>query len=272
MNAARFASSWCFDPDKKALKHYPSSISDDHKLPKLESSLKDIGEHQRRLWANRQRSVLLIFQGLDASGKDSLIRTLATYMDPVGFHAWSFSRPQGAEAKHDFLWRVTPLLPAFGEVVAFNRSHHEAVIAERAWPVRDPDHYHWPSRYASLRQFEQHLVQEGTSIIKCWLHLSEDEHHRRLLKRLDKPRKRWKFDPSDIDAWQRREELLGYAEDAIAATHTKEAPWLIIPADHKPSARAIVARIVADRLKKLAPGYPVEDQQVLDKYRELLTE
>ena len=270
MNAPHPLSEWHFAPNKPLLKDYPTSLPDDHDLTKLESSLKDIGEYQRRLWANRQRGLLLVFHGLDASGKDSLIRTLATYMDPVGFHAWSFGRPEGAEAKHDFLWRVTPLLPAFGEVVAFNRSHHEAVIAERAWPVQDPDHYHWPSRYASLRHFEQHLVQEGTSVIKCWLHLSEDEHHRRLLKRLDKPRKRWKFDPSDIDAWERREELLGYSQEAIAATHTDDAPWLIIPGDHKPTARAIVANVVADTLKALAPAYPAENENVLSTYRELL--
>ena len=262
---------WCFDPQTLSLHDYPSSVAEEQSRPNLETCLKDIGEYQRRLWANRQQAVLLIFQGLDASGKDSLIRTLATYMDPVGFHAWSFSRPQGAETRHDFLWRVAPLLPAFGEVVAFNRSHHEAVIAERAWPVRAPGHYHWPSRYASIRHFEQHLVQEGTCIIKCWLHLSEQEHHRRLLKRLDKPRKRWKFDPSDVEAWQRRDELLGYAQEAIAATHTEEAPWLIIPADHKPTARALVAQVVAEQLKALAPDYPDENQQVLDRYRELLS-
>ncbi len=261
---------WQFRPDRSRLSDYPTSVPSDYDVPPLERSLKDIGEYQRRLWANGEKSLLLVFHGLDASGKDSLIRTLATYMDPVGFHAWSFGRPSGADARHDFLWRVTPLLPAFGEVVAFNRSHHEAVIAERAWPVRHPDHYHWESRYASLRHFEQHLVQEGTAIIKCWLHLSEEEHRRRLLQRLNKPRKRWKFDPSDIDAWQRRDELLGYAEQAIAATHIPEAPWSIIPGDHKPTARAIVARMVADQLMALAPDYPAEDPQLLENYRDML--
>ena len=261
---------WHYTASRPLLRDYPTDINDDERQGDLETSLEEIGEYQRRLWANQKKSLLLAVHGLDASGKDSLIRTLATYMDPAGFHAWSFCRPRGAEARHDFLWRITPFLPAFGEVVAFNRSHHEAVIAERAWPVREPEHYNWPLRYASIRSFEKHLVHEGTTIIKCWLHLSEDEHRRRLLKRLDKPRKRWKFDPSDIDAWHKREALIQYAEEALAATHTAEAPWLIIPADRKPVARRIVARLVADRLKSLAPNYPPEDPKVLKQYRAML--
>ncbi|TVP53437.1 MAG: polyphosphate kinase [Halomonadaceae bacterium] len=261
---------WQYRSDKPRLTDYQTDIDDEDLLPSLESSLEDIGEYQRRLWANQQKSLLLVFHGLDASGKDSLIRTLATYMDPAGFHAWSFGRPKGAEAKHDFLWRVMPLLPGFGEVTAFNRSHHEAVIAERAWPVHDPEHYHWPERYASLRNFEKHLASEGTVTLKFWLNLSEDEHKRRLLKRLDKPRKQWKFDPSDIDAWKRREELLQYASEAIAATHIPEAPWLIIPGDRKPVARAIVARTVADQLMALAPEYPPADDKTLKAYRGML--
>lgn len=261
---------WHYQADKPALSDYATEVSDPDALRSLEASLEDIGEYQRRLWANQKKSLLLVFHGLDASGKDSLIRTLATYMDPAGFHAWSFGRPSGAETRHDFLWRVMPLLPGFGEVTAFNRSHHEAVMAERAWPIHHPDHYHWPDRYASLRHFEQHLAREGTITLKFWLNLSEDEHKRRLLKRLDKPRKQWKFDPSDIDAWQRRGELLGYAADAIAATHIPEAPWLIIPGDCKPTARAIVAAVVADRLKALAPDYPPADDKTLKAYREML--
>jgi len=269
-SAASPDSIWHFQSDQSRLIDYPTDIEDKDALPSLESSLETIGEYQRRLWANRKKSLLLVFHGLDASGKDSLIRTLATYMDPAGFHAWSFGRPHGAEARHDFLWRVMPLLPGFGEVTAFNRSHHEAVIAERAWPVHDSDYYHWPDRYASLRHFEQHLATEGTVTLKFWLNLSEDEHKRRLLKRLDKPRKQWKFDPSDIDAWERRGELLRYAAEAIAATHIAEAPWMIIPADSKPVARAIVAGIVADRLKTLAPEYPPADDKTLKAYRDML--
>lgn len=161
-------------------------------------------------------------------------------------------------------------MPGFGEVVAFNRSHHEAVIAERAWPVWHSEHGELEGRYESLRQFEQHLVREGTHILKVWLNLSEQEHRERLRKRLDEPHKRWKFDAADIEGWQRRNELLGYAEDAIAATHISEAPWHIIPADNKGEARAIVAGLLADTLETLAPDYPAEDEAVLSRYRSLL--
>ncbi|WP_166254962.1 polyphosphate kinase [Marinobacter salicampi] len=264
------AEPWFFEPGKPRLADYPCKVADASTLPNLETSLKAIGEYQRRLWANREKAVLLIVHGTDASGKDSLIRTLAAYMDPAGFHAWSFSRPGGAEKHHDFLWRVTPMLPAFGEVAAFNRSHHEAVIAERAWPVWQLHRYNWEARYASIRFFERHLVQEGTTVLKFWLNLSADEHRRRLLKRLDKPHKQWKFDPSDIEAWERRDELLGYAEEALAATHLPEAPWLIIPGDSKPNARAIIARLLADKLRELAPEYPSADKALLARYRRML--
>lgn len=262
---------WLYQLDQPRLFDYASEIDDEYALMPLETSLETIGEYQRRLWANGKKAVLLVLHGLDASGKDSLIRTLATYMDPAGFHAWSFSRPTGAETRHDFLWRVVPFLPAFGEVVAFNRSHHEAVIAERLWPVHEPESYDWDVRYASIRAFERHLVEEGTVIIKCWLKLSPEEHKRRLINRLDKPRKRWKFDPSDIDAWEKRDEYIRYAEQSMAATHTPEAPWLIIPADRKPVARALVAAVLAERLQALAPEYPSEDESVLKTYRKLLT-
>lgn len=270
MKLSAFAISFLFNPGRPQFRDYPTSPDDDSALPGLEESLQDIGEYQRRLWANRARAVLLAVHGPDTSGKDSLIRTIATYADPAGFHAWSFSRPQGAETRHDFLWRVTPYLPGFGEMVAFNRSHHEAVIAERIWPIHDPGSYNWQNRYQSLRNFESHLVEEGTTVIKIWLNISENEHRNRLLKRLDKPRKRWKFDRSDIDGWVKRDQYEQFAEQALAATQTAEAPWFIVPGDSKPRARAIVAALLAEQLKQLAPDYPQEDADVLDEYRRLL--
>ena len=251
---------------------YPTELTDTEALPDLEQSLRDIGEFQRRLWANRHRALLIIVQGPDTSGKDSLIRTLATYTDPAGCHAWSFGRPTDDEKRHDFLWRVTPLLPSFGQMVVFNRSHHEAVIAERVWPLHSPDSYDWDSRFRSIREFERHLVSEGTMLIKVWLNLSEEEHRRRLLKRLDKPRKRWKFDEADIDGWTQRQTYQRYAEQALSETHTDAAPWLIVPGDKKPQARAIVAAVVARALQGLAPDYPEEHPDVLARYRALLAE
>ena len=270
MKYTAFARSWFLNPDQPALEGYPSLYEGDDKLPALEASLEEIGEYQRRLWANRKQALLVVIHGPDTSGKDSLIRTLATYADPAGFHAWSFGRPNETEAAHDFLWRVTPYLPAYGQMVAFNRSHHEAVIGERVWPVRDADTYHWPARFEAIRNFERHLVSEGTCVVKIWLNLSEDEHKQRLLKRLDKPRKRWKFDRSDIEGWKQRARYQAFAEEALAQTHTEEAPWFIVPGDRKPQARAIVAALLAGVLKQLAPDYPAEHPDVLEDYRQLL--
>ena len=270
MKLTAFARSFLFNPDKPHFRDYPTLATHAKKLPGLEASLERIGEYQRRLWANQARAVLLVIQGPDTSGKDSLIRTLATFVDPVGFHAWSFGRPKGAETRHDFLWRVVPLLPGFGEMVAFNRSHHEAVIAERLWPIHQPDSYNWENRYRSIRDFENHLAEEGTRVIKVWLNLSEDEHRQRLLTRLDKPRKRWKFDRSDIDGWEKRDQYEAFAEEALIATHTEEAPWFLVPGDRKPEARAIVSALLAEQLEQLAPNYPKEDKAVLKKYHRLL--
>ncbi len=272
MQVTDFARAWFFDAGKPHLANYPSVLDDEAEIPKLEASLEDIGEYQRRLWANRSEAVLLVVHGPDASGKDSLIRTLATFVDPAGFHAWSFGRPDGAETRHDFLWRVARKVPELGEMVAFNRSHHEAVIGERLWPVHPPERYSWPNRYRSIRDFERHLVDEGTTIIKVWLNLSEEEHRRRLLTRLDKPRKRWKFDQSDVSGWKKRAEYAAFAEQALANTHTEFAPWFIVPADRKPQARAIVAKLLAEQLQRLAPDYPEDDKAVLREYRRLLAD
>lgn len=263
-------SAWCYIPEQPHLKAYPTQAKRSESLPGLDESLQTIGEYQRRLRANQRHAVLLLVHGLDASGKDSLIRTLATYMDPAGFKAWSFGRPEGAETRHDFLWRFVPLLPAFGEVGAFNRSYHEAVIAERAWPVWPRERYDWAKRYQAVRDFERNLTQEGTMLIKCWLNVSQQEHRKRLMKRLDRPHKQWKFDHADLDAWDRRTELLGYTEEALAATHTAQAPWLVIPGDSKATARRITAAVVADALRSLAPHYPDVDKLLLATYRQRL--
>ena len=270
MKYTAFARSWFLNSTKPEFRGYPTEPDGCREIPPLEASLEDIGEHQRRLWANRKRALLLIIHGPDTSGKDSLIRTLATYADPAGFHAWSFGRPTEVEAAHDFLWRVTPLLPGYGQMVAFNRSHHEAVIGERVWPVRAVETYNWPARYQAICDFERHLVSEGTCVVKVWLNLSEDEHKRRLLKRLDKPRKRWKFDRSDIEGWKQRARYQKCAEEALAATHTEDAPWFVVPGDRKLEARSIIAALVAEVLKELAPDYPAEHPDVLAEYRDLL--
>ncbi|WP_237440343.1 polyphosphate kinase 2 family protein [Alcanivorax sp. DP30] len=236
----------------------------------LGSSLDTLNEYHRRLMANRRYGVLLVVQGLDAAGKDSLIRTLAQGMDPAGFRVHSFSRPLGEEVHHDFLWRVWRHLPERGEVVAFNRSHYESVLAERLWPISEHASDEWPLKYQSINAFEEHLHREGTRIIKIWLNTSRDEQRKRLVKRLDKPRKRWKFDDADIRSWEARADYLQLVNEVLPATHTEYAPWHVIPNDDKPAARAVVAAILAESLKSLAPEYPREHAACIARYRELL--
>lgn len=240
-------------------------------LPDLTSSLDALGEAQRRLHANGQHAVLLILQGLDASGKDSLLRTLAQGLDPAGFRVYSFGRPTAEEAAHDFLWRVIPRLPAHGHVVAFNRSHYEAVLAERLLEGAPNAKRFWQARYRTINAIEKHWHDSGTRIIKVWLHQSEAEQKERLLKRLDEPRKRWKFDPSDLDTFAQRRQYLDAMADMVEATSSEEAPWHLIPADNKANARAAVAGILLKQLQKLAPDYPDSDPALDARYRALLT-
>lgn len=239
-------------------------------VPQLASSLELVHEYQRRLLANRQFGVLLVVQGMDAAGKDSLIRTLAQAMDPAGFRVHSFARPLGEEVHHDFLWRVWRHLPERGELVAFNRSHYESVLAERLWPVPEHASDEWPLKYQSINAFERHLHREGTRIIKVWLNTSRDEQRRRLLKRLESPRKRWKFDDADVKSWEARDQYLSLVNEVLPATHTDYAPWHVIPNDHKPTARAAVAAILADTLMGLAPDYPPDHTGCIERYRQLL--
>lgn len=239
-------------------------------LPDLAELLARLEEAQRRLHANRRHGVLLIVQGLDASGKDSLLRTLNQGMDPAGFHVHSFGRPSPEESSHDFLWRIMAHLPARGHVSAFNRSHHEAVMAERLLPGASGNAAFWRTRCEAITAFEQHLHANDTRVLKVWLHTSAEEQRARLLKRLDDPRKRWKFEPADIDTFHERDRYLKVADDAMRQTATTESPWHVIPADHKPVARRLVALLLTELLERLAPDYPPGDPDVDARYRALL--
>ncbi len=239
-------------------------------LPALPALLLAIEEAQRKLFANRRYAVLVVLQGLDASGKDSMIRELSEGLDPVGFHAWSFGRPSPEEAAHDFLWRISRRLPARGEVVFFNRSHYEALLAERFLPDAPKAAAFWKTRGRLIREYEQHLTASGTRIIKVWLHTSEAEQRARLLKRLDEPRKRWKFDPADIETFRQRKRYLEAMADAVRDTSSDEAPWHLIPNDDKGFARRAVAQLLLRALEALAPDYPAFDEQVNAEYRQLL--
>lgn len=255
------------DPSKLATDMSKADIA---ALPDLNVCLEALAEAQRKLHANGQHAVLLILQGLDASGKDSLLRTLAQGLDPAGFRVYSFGRPSPEELKHDFLWRVIPKLPAYGHVVAFNRSHYEAVLAERLLQGAETSKRFWQARYRTINAIEKHWNDHRTQIIKVWLHQSEDEQKQRLLKRLDEPRKRWKFDLSDLDTFAQREPYLSAMADMVEATSSAEAPWHLIPANSKAAARAAVAGILREHLERLSPAYPDSDPELDARYRALL--
>jgi PPK2 family polyphosphate:nucleotide phosphotransferase len=221
---------------------------------------------QRRLAAADKHSVLLIFQALDAAGKDGTIRALTRGIDSAGTRVSSFKTPSAEERDHDFLWRCVRRLPERGCIGVFNRSYYEEVLVVRVHPeflggqrIDVPDDLSelWEERYESIRAHEKHLAESGTLILKFWLNVSRDEQARRFLSRIDEPQKRWKFSAGDLEERRRWPDYMTAFEDALRATSRPWAPWYAIPADHKPTMRAEVAGIVVAALEGLGPQYPV---------------
>jgi PPK2 family polyphosphate:nucleotide phosphotransferase len=213
-----------------------------------------LSDLQNRLWAEAQRSVLIVLQGMDASGKDGTIRRVFSGVNPQGCRVVSFKAPTPIEKAHDFLWRVHQYLPARGEIGIFNRSHYEDVVAARVLGVIDDDTR--KRRYDEIVAFEDMLRNEGTRLLKIFLHISRDEQRERLQERLDKPEKRWKFNPDDLSARERWDEYQHLYEEALSATSTKRAPWYVVPADHKWVRDVAVAQLLVKTLEKLDPQYP----------------
>ena len=223
----------------------------------LEPLLVELNELHDRLWAEATRSVLLVLQGMDASGKDGAIRHVLTSVNPQGLRVVSFRAPEERELAHDYLWRVHGECPARGHIGAFNRSHYEDVVA--AMLTGAVDQARCDLRYRHLREFERTLVDEGTSVVKVFLNLSLDEQRQRLQARLDDPAKRWKFKVSDLDARQRWGAYQAAYERAITETSTEWAPWYVVPADHKWARDIAVATILIDAIQRLDPKFPPAD-------------
>lgn len=219
---------------------------------------------QERLFASATSSLLLVFQGLDAAGKDGAIRAVFDGVNPQGISVTSFKQPQGEELAHSWLRRHWLALPARGRIAVFNRSHYEEVLMVRVHPEllaarrlpQAPTEEFWNTRLDDIRAFERHLVGNGTHIAKFYLHVSEEEQRRRILRRLADPARQWKFQPSDLTEMHFRDEHLRAVEAAIAATAAPEAPWFVVPADHKPTARLIIATAIADTIATMAPELP----------------
>ena len=207
-----------------------------------------------RLYAESTRAVLLVLQGMDASGKDGTIRNVLTGVNPQGCRIVNFRPPAGAELAHDYLWRVHAVCPAHGEIGIFNRSHYEDVVAAR---VRElVQEKVWKRRYEHIRGFERLLTDEGTTLLKVFLHVSRDEQARRLDERRKDPEKRWKFDPGDLADRERWPQYMRAYEDAIRETSTDWAPWYVVPADHNWARNLSVAALLVATLERLDPKLP----------------
>ncbi|MES2685134.1 MAG: polyphosphate kinase 2 family protein [Pseudomonadota bacterium] len=234
---------------------------------RLAELVAEMAELQDVLYANDHRSLLLVFQAMDAAGKDSTIRAVLSGVDPAGCQVTSFKAPTTIELEHDFLWRTTLALPERGRIGVFNRSHYEEVLAVRVHPeYLKNQRLHqlppkldtlWQQRYESIRDWEAHLVRNGTTVIKFWLNVSKDEQRDRFLARIQEPEKNWKFNSADIAERTRWREYMQAYEDALNATSRPHAPWYAIPADSKSYMRMAVAQIIVDTLKQMKLGYPV---------------
>jgi PPK2 family polyphosphate:nucleotide phosphotransferase len=209
---------------------------------------------QGRLWAEKSRAVLLVLQGVDASGKDGAIRRVFTGVNPQGCDVHAFRQPTETELAYDFLWRVHAVCPRRGEIGVFNRSHYEDVVV--TWVDGDVDDDRRASRFRSIREFERMLVEEGTEVLKCFLHVSLEEQAERLRARWDDPEKRWKLTAADLEASARWERHMEAYEAAVSATSTAWAPWYVVPADRKWVRDVAVGRLVAGALERMDPQLP----------------
>ncbi|NKF21303.1 PPK2 family polyphosphate kinase [Solimonas marina] len=276
-----------FDGDFRIARapHTPPVGEDDKKAneQRLAAHVAELDELQRRLAASARHAVLLVFQAMDAAGKDSTIRAVLTGVNPAGCHVVSFKRPSELELRHDFLWRCARELPERGQLGVFNRSYYEEVLTVRVHPEYldaqnlphrpKKDSRLWRERYESVNDFERHLARNGTVILKFWLNVSFDEQRRRLMARLDEPEKNWKFESSDLTERQHWADYQKAYQHLLRATSTPWAPWYAIPADDKPYMRAEVARLIVSRLKQLGLEYPAmaeETHAMLDDFRERL--
>ncbi len=248
---------------KKIATNENFGVDDDKLKKKLEKVRRALGDFQDTLYAHGKYSVLMCLQGMDTSGKDSLIREVFKDFNARGVVVHSFKVPTELELKHDYLWRHYIALPAKGKVGVFNRTHYENVLVTRVHPeyvlgehipgvhtVEDLDDAFWEKRFAQINNFEKHIADNGTIIFKFFLHLSKEEQRQRLLRRLHLKRKNWKFSPGDLKERKLWDSYQECYEDAINKTSKPHAPWFVIPADNKKAARLIVAETMLQELKK----------------------
>ncbi len=233
---------------------------------RLESNKQKLAVLQYRLWAENARSVLLVLQGMDTSGKDGVVRHVMTGMNPSGLRITSFKKPSEEEVDHDFLWRIHNAAPAKGEVGVFNRSHYEDVLVVRVHglvPTRV-----WRARFEQINSFEKLLVDGGTTVVKCFLQISKEEQKRRLIDRLKDPQKNWKFNAGDIEERKRWDQYMNAYEDVLARCGTEHAPWHVIPSDRKWYRDWAVSEVLLHTLEKMNPRPPRGKLKVSDFFKD----
>src|SRR5450759_5206697 len=262
----------------------PVYKSKEHYQKLLGEHVAQLSTQQELLYASNRYAVLLIFQAMDAAGKDGAIKHGRSGVNPQGCQGFSFKHPSPAELQHDFLWRATRDLPERGRIGIFNRSYYEEVLIVRVHPeilrsegipdVPHADKAVWHDRYRSVVDMERHLYGNGTRIIKFFLHLSKEEQRKRFRQRIDVPKKNWKFGLADIEERKLWKHYMQAYEECLSATSTQDAPWYVVPADDKENARLIVSQIVLDTFEGLKMTYPkpsVERRHELLSIRKQLT-
>jgi PPK2 family polyphosphate:nucleotide phosphotransferase len=251
----------------------------------LEESVKRLNSAQGLLWAGDSYSLLIILQGMDASGKDGIIEHVMSGINPQFCHVTSFKAPSSEELDHDFIWRCYKALPERGRIGIFNRSYYEEVLVVKVhpqWldkqrlPPGEKDDAFWNSRYRSINEIEQHLVHNGTKVLKFFMNISKQEQRQQLMERIDTPEKQWKFNPADVDERASWDEYMKAYADMLQNTSTVHAPWYVVPADQKWLARALVAAVIAETIGSLDLRYPEMNDAQRKKMEEskvkLLTE
>ena len=261
--------------EKMKLKKWPTRTKPFYKSEEnykaiLETHIRELSARQNLLYAGNRYALLLIFQAMDAAGKDGAIKHVMSGINPQGCQVFSFKRPNAEDLEHDFLWRTTCRLPERGRIGIFNRSYYEEVLVVRVHPeiLRAQelpeeslnDKKFWEHRFRSINDLEKHLYRNGTRVVKFFLHLSPEEQRRRFLERIDAPEKNWKFSQADIAERKFWQDYQKAYEDCLSATSTGHAPWFVVPADDKENARLIISQIVLDTLESLKMSYPETSQ------------
>ena len=256
--------------------HYEGNISEEEAQKELKKNRKQVSDIQDKMYAYDKYSVLICFQGMDTSGKDSLIREVFKGFNARGVVVHSFKTPSDKELQHDYMWRHYVALPEKGKFNVFNRSHYENVLITRVHPefllnekiptithVDDITEEFWEERYASFNAFEKHWVRNGVIVLKFFLHISKQEQKERLLRRLEEDKHNWKFSPGDLEERKSWDLYMTYYEKMLQKTSTDHAPWYIIPSDSKKIARYLVSEIILDKLKEYPDiAYPELDEEI----------